>query len=113
MAHEVTRGRLTSFRGTPLECEVWLRGLFDRMRTRVGQLGNDMDVFERTVWDINLYSTDGLARDRARTEFVMGVGMLETERELADLARNGRKLVDEAVDSPSDTMSSEAEGLEG
>jgi hypothetical protein len=50
----------------------------------------DLDKFDRTVWDIEIHSTNGLAMRKVRPELVDEASMMETLDDLYDMAiKNG------------------------
>lgn len=96
MADNVVRGKCISFRGTPVECEAMVRRHFACMRAFVkghadpGEEDSDLDEFGRTVWDIEIHSTNGLAMRKVRPELVDEASMMETLDDLYDIAiKNG------------------------
>ena len=98
MADNVVRGECISFRGTPVECEAMVRRHFACMRALIKGYtdseghdnSEDLDKFDRTVWDIEIYSTNGLAMRKVRPELVDEASMMETLDDLYDMAiKNG------------------------
>lgn len=84
-----------SFEGTPIECEAWLRKVFEYMRLFVRHgLGDnhenreraerDAEIYERSVWHIDVTGMDLVAKDRARTDLLVECEMIDAERQLFD-----------------------------
>ena len=105
MAEE--EARKTTFRGTPLECEAWLRRFFDIMRIFLGNEDeSSLELFERTAWDIDIVAVDGVLKDRVRKDLRSYCDMISLERELFELLAK----TDEDKDNvDSDTISEEQE----
>jgi len=106
MAEE--EARKTTFRGTPLECEAWLRRFFDIMRIFLGINGDDetLETFERTVWDMDISAIDGVLKDRARPDLRPYADMIDLER---DLLRLVTKVGEDGGKVDGDTIATEQE----
>ena len=85
MAEE--EARKTTFRGTPIECEAWLRRFFDTMRICLAIDGGDeaLETFERSVWDMDISAIDGVLKDRVRPDLRPYADMIDLERDLLRL----------------------------
>lgn len=96
MANKLVSGRCVSFTGTPVECEAWLRRHFACMRALINGYtesvdhsnSEDLDKYDRTVWQIDVYSTNGLAKKKIRHELVAEASMMATLDDLYDIAIN-------------------------
>lgn len=96
MANELVRGRCTTFIGTPVECEAMLRKHFACMRALIKGYtdseshdnSEDLDKYDRTVWQVDVYSTNGFAKKKIRPELVEEAGMMATLDDLYDIAIN-------------------------
>ena len=115
--------RHTEFMGTPIECEAWLRKFFDSIRTflrssvncgDINEVAND--VFERTVWTIEISGLDAVLPAKVRDDpsLRMHADKIDIERDLFSLVTSVDDITEnETVDIYSDKMSSEATDLEG
>ena len=106
MAEEETRK--TTFRGTPIECEAWLRRFFDIMRIFLGIDGDDeaLETFEKSVWDMDISAIDGVLKDRVRPDLRPYADMIDLER---DLLRLVTKVGEDGGKVNSATLSTEQE----
>lgn len=100
--------RKTSFRGTPLECEAWLRRFFDIMRIFIGIDGGDeaLETFEKSVWDMDISAVDGVLKDRVRPDLRPYADMIDLERDLLRLVTN---VGEDGGNVDSDTIATEQE----
>ena len=78
--------RVQSFEGTPIECEAWLRQRFFFMRCYVeaSEKEEHVDVYDRSVWRVELTGTDRVAVDEVRTDMLQECERIKSERELFD-----------------------------
>ncbi len=92
---------ITTFTGTPIELEAALRQFFDNQRMFLeGQrrwedgpsdevVGQHLELFDRTVWEMDLISLDKVAEVRVRPALAVEAGMIDTERELTRILTKG------------------------
>lgn len=103
--------RVTTFRGTPIECEAWLRRFFDIMRIFLAIDGGDeaLETFEKSVWDMDISAIDGVLKDRVRPDLRSYADTIDLER---DLLRLVTKVGEDGGKVYSDTISEEQEAEE-
>lgn len=102
--------KTSTFMGTPIECEAWLRRELDIHRNYIKGATSDLvdgefvagekqdemlEKFERSVYEVNLRPLDVTATDRMRTSMIGICSRIETERDITDIMLKNTKGIEQ------------------
>ncbi len=91
MATNADASGVVTFEGTTVELEAWLRSFMDYQRTYVRRTAEEgkgdelAELFDRSVWRMEITPLDTVSKNRARAQFASKVSMIDAERELSEL----------------------------